>query len=261
MEVSKLSGELEILIDYSDIPTVTLRGEVDYRNMHKVREAIRSLAQRGKASINVDLEGLIFMDSTGVSALVDAANSVVPMGGEVTLRSPSAQVVRMLERCGFGNLIHLGRSIPAKMPQECTIHHDTAYILDFEVPSRPEMIAHVRARVAGFACNLPLSEEDIEDIKLAVGEASSNAIRHGRGLHDTPMAVKVESKDAAIHISIRDNGYGFDPDTVKMPEPGELTLGGRGIMFMRALMDEVHFRFENPGTRVELVKRFRMNIS
>mgnify|MGYP005836473533 FL=1 len=253
MELSKLDGDLEILIDYSDQPTITLRGEVDYRNTHRVKQAIGSLIERGK-SINVDLKELVFMDSTGVSALVDAAKAAFPNGGELTLVSPSQQLAKVLKRSGLSKIFRYRGKTAARAPIECVDAVRTADVLEFEVPARAEMISHIRFRVAQFACTMPFGPEDIEDIKLAVGEAGANALRHGAS-PGCYIGVRAEKHDDCIIVQIRDSGCGFDPEAVPTPALGDLSPGGRGIMFMRALMDEVRFSFSKPGTCVELVKR------
>ena len=128
--------------------------------------------------------------------------------------------------------------------------------VEFEVPSRAQMIAYIRSRVEQFACSMSFTPDQIEDIKLAVGEASANALRHGANPKWCRIGVKMERRRDGIKVSILDKGCGFDPDEVCPPSVGSLIEGGRGIMFMRALMDEVNFCFSNPGTCVELLKRF-----
>lgn len=92
-------------------------------------------------------------------------------------------------------------------------------------------------------------------IKLALEEAMTNAVKHGNG-NDPSKRVTVRfavDKDQAV-IIIRDEGNGFDPGGIPDPTcPGRLTLPtGRGIMLMRAYMDEVRYR--DDGREVYLVK-------
>ena len=256
MELSKLDGALEILVDYGDIPTITLHGEVDFRNMDKVSRAISGLVERGKTAIRVDVRELEFVDSTGLSALVDAARTVLPKGGEITLVSPSAQLVRVLDRCGFSNVLRYERITEMHQALLSPDKELVGDVIEFEVPNRPEMISHIRARVAEFARSMPFTQDDIEDIKLAVGEAGTNALRHGVNPEWCKVFVRSERHDDSIKILVADKGCGFNPDAMCPPESGELKLSGRGIMFMRAVMDKVTFHFDDPGTCVELVKRF-----
>ena len=256
MEISKLDGALEILVNYTGEPTITLQGEVDFRSMDRVKQAVCSLVERGKTQISVDVGGLIFMDSTGLSALLDAAKAVLPSGVDVTLVSPSAQLVKVLDRSGFSNVFKYEKVNEMHAITKCPEKIETDNVIEFEVPGRPEMISHIRTRIADFACSMPFTDDDIEDIKLAVGEAGTNALRHGTNPDWCKVHVKTEKHHNAIRIFISDKGCGFDPEAISPPEFGDLSLNGRGIMFMRALMDEVKFHFGSPGTCVELTKYY-----
>ena len=95
-------------------------------------------------------------------------------------------------------------------------------------------------------------------IKLAVEEGLNNAIKHGNG-HDAKKQIEVRfdvDGERAI-ISIADEGLGFDPAAVPDPTADENLEKpcGRGIMLMRAYMDEV--RFNERGNLVYMVKRNR----
>jgi len=93
-------------------------------------------------------------------------------------------------------------------------------------------------------------------IKLALEEALINAVKHGNQ-HDENKTVTVRyavNAERAV-IIIRDEGAGFAVGSVPDPTlPERLTLPtGRGIMLMRAYMDEVCYRDE--GREVYLMKR------
>lgn len=139
----------------------------------------------------------------------------------------------------------------------CSVKTAADSVLEFEAPSRPDVLSSLRSRVAGFAGKMPFSEDDLEDIKLAVGEACTNAIRHGRNSECGHIIVRVELQPDAVRITISDHGCGFDPASVKITATGSLIQSGRGILLMRTFMDEVNIHFGNPGTSVELIKRVR----
>ena len=93
-------------------------------------------------------------------------------------------------------------------------------------------------------------------IKLALEEGLSNAIKHGNR-HDPTKNVEVHLDIDAERTVIRiiDEGKGFDPGGVPDPTTDENLEkpSGRGIMLMRAYMDEV--RYNNSGNEVHMVKR------
>ena len=93
-------------------------------------------------------------------------------------------------------------------------------------------------------------------IKLALEEALNNAIKHGNGF-DAAKTVEVvfdvDAKQAVVTVT--DQGKGFDPETVPDPTVDENLEKpcGRGIMLMKAYMDEVEYN--GTGNQVRLVKR------
>ena len=97
------------------------------------------------------------------------------------------------------------------------------------------------------------------DVEMAIREALANAVLHGN-LQDPRKEVRISCRvqpGRGISIVVRDEGQGFDP--TKVPDPtaieNVLSLSGRGIHLMKALMDEVHF--ERGGTVVHMSKRVR----
>ena len=93
-------------------------------------------------------------------------------------------------------------------------------------------------------------------IKLALEEAINNAIKHGNGF-DAKKTVEVtfDVDRRRAEITITDQGRGFDPTGVPDPTADENIEKpcGRGIMLMRAYMDEV--RYSSTGNQVHMVKR------
>ena len=107
--------------------------------------------------------------------------------------------------------------------------------------------------VARTGC-VPGKEEFVE---LALREAVSNAILHGNRM-DPRKLVHVrcccEGTKGAF-IVVRDQGHGFDPNSVPNPLAVE-NLGaehGRGIHLMKLAVDEVSF--ERGGTEVHIRKK------
>ena len=93
-------------------------------------------------------------------------------------------------------------------------------------------------------------------IRLALEEALSNAIKHGNKLDPAKtVCVMFFIEPEQVQIRITDQGNGFDPSGVPDPTSDEHLEdpGGRGIMLMRAYMDEVFY--SAGGNEVCMTKR------
>lgn len=99
------------------------------------------------------------------------------------------------------------------------------------------------------------SEACVFSIRLALEEGLNNAIRHGNGYDpDKTVEVTYDIDERRAVIAIADQGPGFDPGVVPDPTVDE-NLGkptGRGIMLIRAYMDEV--RYNARGNQIRMVK-------
>jgi serine/threonine-protein kinase RsbW len=110
-----------------------------------------------------------------------------------------------------------------------------------------------RNAIAGFARICGFSPEEVADIRIASGEALSNAVEHGRTHRSSGFSVRCEFDDDQLTIEIRDNGDGFlPPATYVNDNPLEEPKRGFGILLMRRLMDRV--QFDNNGTCVRLTR-------
>jgi anti-anti-sigma factor len=237
-------------------PRVRLQGDVDFRNAQTVREAVRSAALTAGDPIVVDLGRLNFIDSSGISALVRAAHQAREGGRDLRLEGARPHVLNLLSAAGFTHFFEVpeDRLRPVLAGVDPGDRHVWQQ-LAFSIPARTQLVKHIRGRVSDMLQSLSPDTQLLDAVNLAVGEAASNAVRHGCR-EDEALKVKVRSatNGHTLVVEISDPGPGFDPDQVRSPEPGELREGGMGIYFMRLTMDEVTYSFAG-GTTVRLVKR------
>ena len=88
-------------------------------------------------------------------------------------------------------------------------------------------------------------------VKLAMSEAVTNAIQHGSSSPDDPIRIWAVEESGALVFEVLDTGR-FRP---RVKRRGELTESGRGLEFMRVLMDEVDLRQGDGGTLMRFAKR------
>lgn len=92
-------------------------------------------------------------------------------------------------------------------------------------------------------------------LQLALEEALTNAVKHGNCCDpDKSVTVRFCVDDQRAVVVVRDEGEGFEPEEVPDPtQPDRLPVpNGRGIMLLRAYMDEIEYR--DRGRELYMVK-------
>ncbi|MEN6520891.1 MAG: ATP-binding protein [Armatimonadota bacterium] len=248
-------------IDIMHSPMVTLVGELDSDGCGRATDVLQRLHESGYYSPQIDLAGVRSMDSEGILAVIRWCNQFSESRGGFKVISVNPLVKRLFEIAGCSDIIHQSEefSIPP--------HHDRQPITDciaaagdwelrsFSVAGRLDSCKIVRDRIDETASRMRFTDGELGDIKLAVGEAISNAIRHGCSENpDARVTIRVLATIDKLVIEMTDNGPGFNPDaTSDSSMEALLPEGGMGIRFMRHCMDEVSFQFFE-GTTIRLIK-------
>ena len=100
------------------------------------------------------------------------------------------------------------------------------------------------------AAEFGLPEDERYQVKLAISEAVTNAIQHGSSSPSDPIRIVVAEESNALVFEVIDTGR-FRPRVRRGPLPES----GRGLEFMRLLMDEVDLRPSLDGTLLRFCKR------
>jgi anti-anti-sigma factor len=82
---------------------LVLEGELDIATAPELVEMLQRLGARRHAVV-LDLAGVTFMDSTGLTTLMDAAFDAERDGWEFSIRAASPAVRRVVELAGVGML-------------------------------------------------------------------------------------------------------------------------------------------------------------
>lgn len=250
------------LTDRLDADACILRvdGDFDSESVPGVRDALDAALSEGYTSIVVDLSGVDYMDSSALGFIVWADRRLQPILGRLALAGANRDVARILEVAGLVGMapcVTVAPSLEEALAAGVHTggHGEPLWSESFEFPADVSQMSAARARVAEIVRPLGLSDSAVFDIKVAVGEALANAVRHGspQGPSDT-VGVQVRAYPDRVDVVVSDSGCGYDG--VPNVSPDTFAPSGRGVLFMRALMDAVEFRpSEQGGTDVLLGKR------
>ena len=238
---------------------VRLTGDIDTAVVPELRDDLAGVLDGGCWNLVLDLGEVTYADSSALGLLVWLDHELKPHNGRLVLAGANGDIGRILELSG---LIAVAGSIG--------MSSDVNDALDgFSLPERPSkpewsrkldvpadvnVLSRVREQVSQLVAPLGFTESSLFDMKVALGEALANAVRHGTPeASDGQITVTIEAFGDRVVIEVADKGLGFDGTTT---EKGDVYApSGRGIMFMRALMDRVEFeKAPQGGTIVRLVK-------
>lgn len=119
---------------------------------------------------------------------------------------------------------------------------------DVQYVGLARLVVTVAARQAGMA------DERVEDLKIAVSEATTNAIRaHLQAAQPGPVVLSFGlAPGDTFGVTIVDTGPGFDPLPPEAQDQREWTdESGLGVTLIRGLADDVEF-VRGEGMRVNM---------
>ena len=236
-----------------------LSGDLDLAVVPELRDRLAVALDSGCSNLVLDLASVTYIDSTALGLLVWLNRHMSAVGGKVVLAGAGADVSRILELSG---LIDVAGSIGVSATVEAAVEglelpaasSELLWERSLEVAPDINLLAGVRDQVSGWIAPLGFPESGLFDIKVALGEALANAVRHGQPARGPgAVGVLVSAYRDRVCIEVADRGAGFDG--VHRSDDDVYAPSGRGIMFMRALMDRVEFEpAQGGGTVVRLIK-------
>jgi anti-anti-sigma factor len=103
---------------------VTATGEIDLTNAEGLRDALLSALNAGAAGLVVDMCGVAFLDSAGVTAVVRASRRAAASEATLRLAVTAAPVLRVLNLVGIDQMIEVYPSVDealASLPGQVTV--------------------------------------------------------------------------------------------------------------------------------------------
>ncbi len=143
------------------------------------------------------------------------------------------------------------------------MQYDNKISLILDANSKNEAFA--RVCVSAFATQLDPTLEQLEDIKMAISEAVTNAIIHGyEGIDDGQIFINCKILKDTLYIEIEDKGRGIDnlEEAVKplYTSKPDMERSGMGFTVMETFMDSMKVVSEiNKGTKIYLEKKISKN--
>ncbi len=121
----------------------------------------------------------------------------------------------------------------------------------FSFPASPESISEVRHLIMTEAGTLPFTQDDLDDIALAVSEAFTNIVQHAHGYRIRGVC-EIAPDRIAVSFEVE---QGIAQYLERRQFPSGMSHGGRGIPLLNLLIPTIEFRDMGDGkAELRLVK-------
>lgn len=122
--------------------------------------------------------------------------------------------------------------------------------ISLRIPSQPEYVLLTRLVVAQIGQMAGLGQGEVYDLKLAVTEAVTNAIRHAKV---DSFEVEYVARNRVVEITVKDAGGGFNAEDLTASPNSK---GGFGLAVIGSLVDEVMVNStDTDGTELRMIYR------
>ncbi|MCG2240914.1 anti-sigma B factor RsbW [Staphylococcus epidermidis] len=135
--------------------------------------------------------------------------------------------------------------------------------IEMRLPASAEYVSLIRLTLSGVFSRAGASYDDIEDSKIAVSEAVTNAVKHAYKKNSEIGMINLcfEIFDDRIKIVISDQGESFDYEATKShlgpyndnENIDFLREGGLGLFLIESLMNEVTV-YKESGVTISMIK-------
>lgn len=139
--------------------------------------------------------------------------------------------------------------------------HQYDYI-EMKFPSSAEYVGLIRLTLSGIFSRVGATYDQIEDAKIAVSEAVTNAVKHAYNEDEGgKILVGFAVYTDKVEIIVSDKGQSFDYEEIKSElgpyneddNVNYLREGGLGLFLIDTLMDEIVVR-KDPGVTISMTK-------
>ena len=133
---------------------------------------------------------------------------------------------------------------------------------ELTVAARPESLRDIKDFVGAELKAMSCPEGTYKQFLIVIDEIFANiaSYAYDGGEGSAVVRLEAESEPRAVVLTFLDNGFPFDPLTMKSPDTSlkarERKIGGLGIFMVRKLTDEISYEYADGKNILRAVKRF-----
>ena len=208
--------------------TIKLAGELDSATSRELLERFeQALAALDGRELVIDLDGVSFIDSSGMRALIVIERRAGEERIALAIAPPPAAVTELLQVTGLADRIPLAPRAEDAPPSGPFLERiEIALARDADAPARAR--AELRQAILG-----RLSDRDSAAATLLTSELVTNAVIHPGDAVGGSVGLRITTYQDRVRVEVTDEGSGFEPGGLPRRRPRE--AGGHGLIVVDGL--------------------------
>ncbi|NBC30044.1 MAG: anti-sigma factor antagonist [Spirochaetes bacterium] len=210
-----------------EINVIGLEGELDLYTTPTVKETVARLFSEGETKFVVDLDGVSYLDSSGIGILLYIYTSCQKRGLHVfftNLKGPVAKVISLTKLDGFLPIVASVETAIRRLSAAAQVRDAGDAIKQIRVDSSDPLfdttgmynktfyidLSQVRRLSNLIAQKAPKHVQEINMLEQQISEIIKNGVRHGNG-NDKEKALQIwfSFNDHEARVIVQDEGEGF----------------------------------------------------
>ncbi|CCO22121.1 ATP-binding protein [Maridesulfovibrio hydrothermalis] len=147
------------------------------------------------------------------------------------------------------------------MVNKLELQSEGGIISSFSLKSDLAELKILAERIETFGRENSISEKTVFELNLVLDELFTNLVSYGCYSKSHKFDIAMLLKEGVLFVEIEDDGKPFNP--LEAPEPEiqcdctERKIGGLGIHFMRKMMDDIEYFWEDGKNILKLTKNIQ----
>jgi anti-anti-sigma factor len=203
--------------------TVKVAGEIDHSSAQGLIETFAQAAETDAPELALDLSRVGFVDSAGLSSIMQIEQRAREQGRPFRIVSPGEDVRAVFRLSGADRVLAAIDGAGAGAPAPAYSERVT-FQLPVSATAPRDARAELRKVIAG-----KLSTAESEMAVLLTSELVTNAVVHPAHPNGASIGVEINADEGRLRVEVADSGSGFDPTKLIRDVSA---LGGRGLMLV-----------------------------
>jgi serine/threonine-protein kinase RsbW len=151
------------------------------------------------------------------------------------------------------------------MNKEADSNSSTVDIVSLSIPCKAQYVSIARLAMLGVASRLPFSFDEVEDLRLAVGEACTQAVEQASSKSsDKNISITCRLAESSLETIVSCEGLPMPIQSTSSDSEMSVGMGdyageNLGMLLMEILVDQVEFKENQKGYEIRLTKRPALN--